>query len=176
MSVRAVIVGLPGAGKSTVGRLLARELSVPFADTDNLVVTVAGKSVSKIFADDGEAAFRKLEEREIARALHHFDGVLSLGGGAILSEKTRSTLADYPTILIDVPLDELLRRVTKSRNKRPLLQGDARANLERIATERRPLYESVAKMRIESGPGPASRAPQENGTLPSRRHENDNES
>ncbi|KMY23696.1 shikimate kinase [Actinobaculum suis] len=154
MTVRAVIIGLPGAGKSTVGRLLARELGVPFADSDQLIVEATGRSIPDIFADDGEAGFRQIEEKEIARALREFGGVLSLGGGAILSPQTRQNLRGHHTILIEAPQAELLRRVTNSRTKRPLLENNPEENLARLTVERAPLYEEVATIRVQSGPEP----------------------
>ena len=112
MTARVVLVGLPGAGKSTTGRRLAKILCVPFADSDDLVEARAGRSVRDIFATDGEAAFRALEAEAVADALTGFDGVLSLGGGAVLHPPTRAALvasaaasAAAATALTDRQLD-----------------------------------------------------------------------
>src|SRR4051812_38120360 len=90
-----VLVGAPGAGKTTIGHLVAKQLEVSFRDTDTDVEATAGKSVADIFVTDGEATFRELERAAVATALREHDGVLALGGGAVLDAQTRAALADH---------------------------------------------------------------------------------
>jgi shikimate kinase len=140
---RVVLVGPPGAGKTTVGRLLAARGGVAFRDTDDDVVAAAGKPVADIFVDDGEAAFRVLERAAVAAALTGHDGVLALGGGAVLDEATRRRLAGHRVVFLDVGLSAAAARVGLNRD-RPLLLGNPRAQLKRLMDERRPLYAEVA--------------------------------
>lgn len=149
MSPRAVLVGLPGVGKSTVGARLAQRFSVPFADSDQLIVDRAGRSVPEIFRIQGEPAFRVIEAEVIAGALADFDGVLALGGGAVTSESVRRALreAGVPVVLLTAPESELLRRIGRSQH-RPLLAGDPATRLAELVSERSALYEQVATMTI----------------------------
>jgi shikimate kinase len=96
----AVVVGPPGAGKTTVGQAVADLLDVPFADTDAMIEATAGKPIPEIFFDDGEAAFRAMEVDAIASSLTSFAGVLALGGGAILDEGTRAALAEHTVVFL----------------------------------------------------------------------------
>lgn len=145
MSPRAVLVGLPGAGKTTSGRRLASRLGVPFADSDSLIEARAGVAVPDIFRDQGENAFRALEAEVIADALKTFDGVLSLGGGAVLNADTRTVLArsGVPVVLLRSSVRTLSRRVGDGRG-RPLLAENPSAALRRLAADREPLYREVA--------------------------------
>ena len=147
-----VLVGLPGAGKSKVGRLLAERLGVDHIDTDALVVEREGRSIADIFATDGEAAFRVMETEAVAEALTH-EAVVSLGGGAAATPAVRDLLSGRTVIYIDAPHDELVRR-TASKNHRPLLAQDPSGTLARLRTEREPHYRAVATIVVESGPGP----------------------
>ena len=149
-----VLVGLPGAGKSKVGRLLARDLDVPHIDTDAMIVERTGRSIAEIFASEGEAIFRLLEARAVADALER-EAVISLGGGAVVTEAVRDRLAGHTVVYIDATHDELLRR-TGSRRHRPLLVEDPSAVLCRLREEREPYYRAVATLDVPSGPGPAS--------------------
>ncbi len=144
---RAVLVGAPGAGKSTIGRVIAGRLHLSFRDTDADITELAGKPVSQIFIDDGEAAFRALEAEAVATALHECDGILSLGGGAILNETTRTLLREHHVIYLDVTLSTAARRVGLNRD-RPLLINNPRATLKGLLDERRPLYLEVASVVI----------------------------
>jgi shikimate kinase len=157
MSPRAVLVGLPGTGKTTAGRLLAQRLGVAFADSDELVEARAGRSVREIFDHDGEHVFRTAEAETITRALREFDGVLALGGGAILAATTRSALAEseVPVVLLRADLSVLLRRIGPAR-ERPLLAADPTGRLAALAAEREPLYRSVATTIVDAGRGSAA--------------------
>lgn len=139
----AVLIGSPGAGKSSVGRRLAQRLGVPFADTDALIEEDAGMSVSDIFVTEGEAAFRDREERVVGRALSEHSGVLSLGGGAVLRTTTRERLAGRRVVWLTVTLSDAAARVGMN-TARPLLLGNVRATLGTLLEERTPLYASVA--------------------------------
>lgn len=139
----AVLVGPPGAGKTTIGRKLARRLEVPFLDADHLIVEVDGRSIPEIFEADGEAGFRRIEERVIGETLGSFDGVLSLGGGAVLSPVTRERLRGMRVVHLTIGVAEGVRRSRGS--GRPLLAGgDATARYQALLTERAPLYREVA--------------------------------
>ena len=146
---RAVIVGVPGAGKTSVGRSLARSWQVDFRDTDADVEVLAGKSVSDIFVDDGESRFRELEKDAVARALTEHEGVLALGGGAILDDSTRTLLADHVVVWLNVGLADATKRVGLS-SARPLLLGNVRSTMLRLMQEREPFYREVATISIET--------------------------
>jgi shikimate kinase len=148
VSPRAVVVGPPGAGKSTVGQLLAVRLDLPFRDVDDDIVRTAGKPITDIFATDGEPAFRALEEQAVATALAEHHGVLALGGGAILSERTRATLAGHPVVFLNVGMAEGVQRTGLS-GARPLLAGvNPRATFKTLLDARIPLYREVAVVEV----------------------------
>ena len=149
MSPVAVLVGPPGAGKTTVGRLLAERLGVAFRDTDADVVRVAGKSVAEVFIDDGEDTFRTLERAAVASALADHAGVLSLGGGAVLDPGTRAQLRTHRTVLLQVDLSNASGRVGMNRD-RPVLALNPRAQLKRLLDERMPLYLEVATLTVDT--------------------------
>ncbi|WP_375500374.1 shikimate kinase [uncultured Jatrophihabitans sp.] len=151
MSPRVVLVGLPGAGKSTSGRRLAKILALPFADSDDLVEAAAGRAVTEIFAEDGENSFRAAEAAAIAAALVDFDGVLALGGGALICTSTRAALVscDVPVVVLRAQLATLGSRVGDART-RPLLAADPNARLAELAAERAPLYEEVATFVVDT--------------------------
>jgi shikimate kinase len=139
----AVIVGPPGAGKTTIGQAVAALLGVDFADTDHLIEERAGKPIPEIFFDDGEDAFRALERKTIAEALGSFPGVLALGGGSILHEGTRDSLREHTVVFLSVELSDAVKRVGLGAG-RPLLSVNPRATLKYLMEQRRPLYASVA--------------------------------
>ncbi len=122
MSPRVVLVGPMGAGKTTLADLLAQRWGVAVRDTDADIVAAQGREISDIFVDDGEAAFRALEREAVARALAEHDGVLSLGGGAVLDEDTRALLADHTVVFLQVGLTDAVKRVGLG-TSRPLLMG-----------------------------------------------------
>ena len=143
MSPLVVLVGPPGAGKTTVGQLLADRHRVPFRDTDHDVERTAGATIGDIFITQGEAAFRDLERAAVQAALASHDGVLALGGGAVLAADTRELLAGQRVVFLDVGLAAAVARTGLNRS-RPLLAVNPRAELSRMLAERRPLYEQVA--------------------------------
>lgn len=144
---RAVLVGPPGAGKSTVGRALAHRWGVPFRDTDHDVAHAAGMSVADIFVTAGEAHFRSLERAAVATALSEHTGVLALGGGAVLDEDTRAALRDQMVVHLDVGLSVAMQRLAMNRS-RPLLVGNVRAQWQQLSDERRPVYLEVARFSV----------------------------
>ena len=142
---RAVLVGPMGAGKTTVAGLLAEAWGVAVRDTDADVEAAEGRSVSDIFVDSGEDRFRDLEAEAVARALAEHDGVLALGGGAVLRPATREllTATGVPVVFLRVGLSEAVKRVGLGVG-RPLLLGNVRARVKALLDERTPIYESVA--------------------------------
>lgn len=149
MSPAAVLVGVPGSGKTTVGQLLAGLLGVEFTDIDHVIEARAGKSVPDIFIDDGEDAFRAMEREEVASAIAGHDGVISPGGGAIMDAGTRQLLAAVPVVWLKVSTDAASKRVGLGVS-RPMLMGSVRSRLVTLARERAPLYEEVATIEIET--------------------------
>ncbi len=149
MAPRAVFVGAPGAGKSTVGRRVAERLGIPFVDTDQIIEARAGMSVSDIFVTQGEPAFRALEETVIAETLAESDGVVSLGGGALLSPQTRDRVAACTVVWLQVSLADASNRVGMT-GSRPLLLGNVRGTMMKMLEERGPLYAEVADLVIDT--------------------------
>lgn len=144
-----VLVGPPGAGKTTVGQLVASRRGVAFRDTDADVERRAGSTISDIFIEQGEETFRELEREAVQQALTEHDGILALGGGAILAEPTRALLTGHRIVFLNVNLADAASRVGFNRD-RPLLIANPRAQLRAMLVERRPLYEAVATATIET--------------------------
>lgn len=149
-----VLVGLMGAGKTTVGRRLAKKLGLPFVDSDHEIEKAAGMSVAEIFECFGEADFRSGERRVIGRLLDGKPQVVATGGGAFINDETRALIKEKGTsIWLDADIDVLVER-TARRDTRPLLKtGDPKEILMRLAAERAPFY-SEADLRIASSDGP----------------------
>jgi shikimate kinase len=144
---RVVLVGPPGAGKTSVGRALATRWGVELRDTDADVEAVAGKPVSEIFVDDGEGRFRELEAKAVDAALASHDGVLALGGGAVTTPETRDRLSGHRVVFLDVGLAEAAKRVGLG-TTRPLLLGNVRSQLKALLDARRPQYAEVARATV----------------------------
>jgi shikimate kinase len=136
-----------GSGKTTVGAELAARWGVELRDTDADVEQVAGKPVSEIFVDDGEAAFRELERAAVALALAEHSGVVAVGGGAVMADETRVALAGHRVVFLDVGLADAAARVGLG-TTRPMLLGNVRGQLKALLDARRPLYEEVAAIRV----------------------------
>jgi shikimate kinase len=144
-----VIVGPPGAGKTTVGRLVADRHGVGFRDTDRDIEEQTATPISDIFVEQGESHFRRLEREAVRTGLAEHDGVLALGGGAVLAAETRALLAGHRVVFLDVGLAAAVERVGLNRS-RPLLAVNPRAALARMLAERRPLYEQVATLVVNT--------------------------
>lgn len=146
-----ILIGFMGAGKTVVGQLLAKELSLNFLDTDELVEAAAGKKISQIFQLDGEETFRQLET-EVLKTLQDYDNfVLSTGGGIILKEENRQLLKALGQILLLWAKPEVVYERIKNEKHRPLLQvPDPQAEVLKILTEREPIYHAVANQTVET--------------------------
>ncbi|WP_329109332.1 shikimate kinase [Micromonospora sp. NBC_01699] len=143
MAPVCILVGAPGSGKTSTGQALATALGVGFRDTDHDIEAAAGRLIPEIFVDEGEERFRTLERDAVLAALGEFDGVLALGGGAILAESTRAALAGHTVVYLSVELTDAIRRVGLGAG-RPLLAINPRATLKYLLDQRRPLYLEVA--------------------------------
>src|ERR1700724_2163399 len=149
MAPKAVLVGLPGSGKSTIGRRLAKALDVTMLDADVAIEQQTGRRIADIFATDGEKEFRRIEEDVVRAALAEHDGVLSLGGGAVTSPGGRAALAGHTVVFLEISAAEGMRR-TGGNNVRPLLAGPDRAEKFRaLMSQRVPLYRRGASTKSE---------------------------
>lgn len=149
MSPVAVLVGAPGAGKTTVGAILAERLRVGFRDTDADIEAATGMTITDIFVTSGEDHFRVLERDAVARALRQHEGVLALGAGAVIDERTRASLAGHRVVYLDVDAAQAANRVGLNRD-RPLLLGNIRGQLRALLAERRGFYEQIATITIDA--------------------------
>lgn len=150
MPPRLILIGPMGSGKTTIGKLMANKLNVPFRDTDEVIVAQTGKSVSEIFLEDGEDAFRLLEKAVLRQELLSDDTVLALGGGAPISIDAQSALRAIasPVIYFDISLASVAPRIGFNRD-RPLLLSNPRGQWETLMQERRPIYEAIADKVID---------------------------
>lgn len=145
-----ILIGPPGAGKSTVGALVAQRLGLSFTDTDTEIEALAAKPVSDIFIEDGEQAFRELERAAVAQAMASHEGVLAVGGGAILDQSTQRLLAGRPVVYLQTGFAAAAKRVGLSQ-ARPLLIGtNPRATLKALLDQRLPIYERLAWLTVNT--------------------------
>lgn len=145
-----VLVGLMGAGKSSIGRRLAEKLNFPFVDADHEIEVAADKSIAEIFADHGEAYFREGERRVISRLIENGAQVLATGGGAFINDDTRERIAGHGVsvwLKADLPL--LMKRVSKRADRPLLLNDDPQAVMQRLMDSRYPVY-AKADVIVES--------------------------
>jgi shikimate kinase len=144
-----VLVGVPGAGKTTVGEALARRLGVGFRDTDADVESASGRAIADIFVESGEPEFRRLEAAAVATALAEHEGVLALGGGAVIDAGTRALLAGGRVVWLRVGLAAASQRAGLS-GARPVLLGNVRAQMKALMDARAPLYTEVARLIVDT--------------------------
>lgn len=153
---RVVLVGLPGSGKSTIGRRVASALNLPIVDSDVLIEQGEGQACGEVYAELGEEAFRELEIGYVARALAT-GGVVSLGGGSVVTEEVRALLQRHTVVWIDVSAEEGIRR-TADDSTRPVLDGEDREQRYReLVVEREPYYREVATFRVRTDERPPQR-------------------
>ncbi len=144
-----VLVGVPGAGKSTVGRALAERLGVTFRDTDADIEASTGRTIADIFVESGEPEFRRLEAAAVAAALRDHAGVLALGGGAVTDPATQQRLVGEPVVWLRVGLASASQRAGLS-GARPVLLGNVRAQMKGLMDARAPLYTDVARLIVDT--------------------------
>jgi shikimate kinase len=143
-------MGMPGSGKSTIGRRLAKALDLTLLDTDIKIVETTGRTIADIFTNDGEKEFRRIEEEVVRAALAEHDGIVSLGGGAITSSGVQEALAGHTVIFLEISAAEGIRRTTGG-TVRPLLAGPDPARKYRdLMSQRVPLYRRAATMRVNT--------------------------
>jgi shikimate kinase len=145
MAPRIILIGPMGSGKTTIGKSLAQKLSLEFRDTDSVIEQRAQKTVSQIFVEDGEDAFRAIEKEVLKEELQGSDTVLALGGGAPISAEAQSALqaSDSHVVYLDISLANVAPRIGFNRD-RPLLLNNPRGQWQTLMKARRPIYESVA--------------------------------
>jgi len=150
MAPKAVLIGLPGSGKSTIGRRLAKATGCGLIDTDAAIEQRTGRTIAEIFSGDGESGFRRIEEQVIREALESHDGILSLGGGALTTPGVREALVGQTVVYLEISAAEGIRRTSGS-TVRPLLAGPDRAEKYReLVNDRVPLYRKAATIRINT--------------------------
>ena len=146
---RVVLVGPPGSGKSTVAALLAERLGLASRDTDDDVTRAAGRAIADIFLERGEETFRALESQAVRAALEEHEGVLAVGGGAVLDGEVRELLTRHTVVFLDVSISDAAPRIGFNRD-RPLLLGNLRGQWVRLMEARRPFYDQVATVRVDT--------------------------
>jgi shikimate kinase len=151
MIKKVVLIGPPGAGKSTIGKALAKEISTEFIDSDSEIERITGKKISDIFVEEGEAVFRKTEVEVVTALLDGFEGVIALGGGAPINTQIQEALTgvEYPVIFIDVSISQAANRIGFNKD-RPLLLINPRQQWMNLMSERRPIYEKLASQTVNS--------------------------
>ena len=148
---KIVLIGPPGAGKTSIGKALSKELNMAFADSDSEIERSVNKKISDIFVDEGEEVFRKIEVDVVSKLLSQFDGVIALGGGAPINPEIQELLgsAQYPVIFIDVSISQAAIRIGFNKD-RPLLLINPRQQWLHLMSERRPIYEKLASVTVSS--------------------------
>jgi shikimate kinase len=150
MVANFVLIGPPGAGKTSVAKTLARKRGSKFVDTDSLIEARTGKRISEIFLDDGEERFREIERDVVLETLRGENEIVALGGGSVLNDEVQSVLETLPhVIFLDVSLSNAAPRVGFNR-ERPLLLGNPRAQWVSLMEKRRPIYERLAKISVST--------------------------
>lgn len=151
MIKKVVLIGPPGAGKSTIGKALAKEIATEFIDSDSEIERITGKKISDIFVEEGEAVFRKTEVEIVTALLDGFEGVIALGGGAPINTQIQEALTgvEYPVIFIDVSISQAANRIGFNKD-RPLLLINPRQKWMNLMSERRPIYEKLASQTVNS--------------------------
>lgn len=151
MTKKIVLIGPPGAGKTSIGKALSKELELAFIDSDAEIERISGKTISEIFVDQGEAVFRKTEVETVTRILAEFEGVVALGGGAPINPEIQKVLlnSEYPVIFIDVSISQAANRIGFNKD-RPLLMINPRQQWLHLMSERRPIYEKLASITVSS--------------------------
>lgn len=147
---RVILIGPPGAGKTTVGAVLAQRLGLPLRDTDQAIENRAGCSVSDIFIDRGEPAFRALEREELAAAITEHGGVLSVGGGAVMDQSSARALAGHTVVYLRVGIADAAKRVGFDRS-RPMMAINPRGQWVRLLELRKATYERLATLTVDTG-------------------------
>ena len=151
MIKKVVLIGPPGAGKSTIGKALAKEIATEFIDSDSEIERITGKKISDIFVEEGEAVFRKTEVEVVTALLDGFEGVIALGGGAPINTQIQEALTgvEYPVIFVDVSISQAANRIGFNKD-RPLLLINPRQQWINLMSERRPIYEKLASQTVNS--------------------------
>ena len=145
-----ILIGPPGAGKTSVGKALAKKLSLNFLDSDKVVEEKSGKSISEIFITDGEPAFREMERAAVIDLIESQDGVIALGGGSVMDlEVSKRLLPMANVVFLDVSISNAAPRVGFNRD-RPLLLGNPRQQWIALMEKRRSTYEALAKARVST--------------------------
>ncbi|HEY1133113.1 MAG TPA: shikimate kinase [Nocardioides sp.] len=146
---RVVLIGSMGAGKTTVGEVLAQRWGVGFRDTDADIVAAEGRAIADIFVEDGEAHFRALERAAVHAGLTEHAGVLALGGGSVVDPDTRAALAEHTVVFLQVGLAEAVQRVGLG-SSRPMLLGNVRSRIKTLLDERTPIYTEAATLVVST--------------------------